>query len=330
MDEMKDTIISGAGATLPMPLYIQLISEYNKKGKTKVVYTGVGSEAGILSLKDKKVDFGATDIYLNDIRVSEFGAPIIHIPTCIGAVVLAYNLPGITSLKLKNEVLSRIFMGEITRWNDKAIKKDNPGTKLPDKNITLIHRSDGSGTTFIFSSYMSRVSKRWTNKIGTVKNLKLPIGKSAQGNTGVERLIMETDGALGYLAYEYAIAQKIPFAEVQNKAGRFIKPSIESISAAARALNVPDTRVMLTNSPDPLAYPLTGFTWIILYREQSYNQRSLQHTRETLKFLRWLIGPEAQSSAATLNYAPLPDKAVKAAMANINSFTYEGKSVIEY
>jgi len=321
--------ITGAGATFPMPFYNQLISDYAAKTGTLVTYGGIGSGGGIRSLKDKVVDFGATDAFLTDAQTTELSAPIVHIPTCLGAVVIAYNLPGVNSLKLKNDVLAKIFMGEITKWNDKLIKAENPEVKFPDLNISVIYRSDGSGTTFIFSDYMSKISEKWAKEIGTGKSLKWPVGMSAKGNPGVAGTIKQTAGAFGYIGSEYAFAAKIPFVKLQNKVGNFIEPSVESIRAAAQGDIPADTRVMLTNSSDPKAYPISAFTWIILYKEQDYNGRSLQQAEETLKFLSWLIGPDAQAVAQKVDYAPLPEKAVSLAKNILKSVTYKGKPVLK-
>lgn len=327
--QSSSVTLTGAGATFPMPFYNQLISDYSAKNGMLVTYGGIGSGGGIKSLKDKVVDFGASDAFLSDKEASEFSSPIVHIPTCLGAVVLAYNLPGINSLKLKNDVLAKIFLGEITRWNDKEIKAENPEAKLPDMNISVIYRSDGSGTTFIFSDYMTKISDKWAKTIGTGKALKWPVGMGAKGNPGVAGTISQTVGAFGYIGSEYAFAQKIPFVKLKNKAGNYIEPSVESVSAAAQGDIPADTRVMLTNSSDPKAYPISGFTWIILYKEQSYNGRSLQQAEGTLKFLQWLLGPDAQAVAPKVAYAPLPKKAVTLAEIILKSVTYKGKPVLK-
>jgi len=328
-NDSKSISITGAGATFPLPFYNQLISDYSAKTGTLVTYGGIGSGGGIRSLKDKVVDFGATDAFLTDTQAAELSAPIVHIPTCLGAVVIAFNLPGVTSLKLKNDVLAKILMGEITKWNDKLIKAENPDVKLPDLNISVIYRSDGSGTTFIFSDYMSKISEKWSKEIGTGKTLKWPVGMSAKGNPGVAGTIKQTIGAIGYIGSEYAFAAKIPFVKLQNKAGNFIEPSVESVSAAAQGEIPADTRVMLTNSADPKAYPISAFTWIILYKEQNYNGRSLQQAEETVKFLDWLIGSDAQAVAQKVDYAPLPAKAVSLAEKILKSVTYNGAPVLK-
>jgi len=325
----KTVSITAAGATFPMPFYNQLISDYATKTGTLVTYGGIGSGGGIRSLKDKVVDFGATDAFLTDEQAAELTAPVVHVPTCLGAVVLAYNLPGVASLKLKNDVLAKIFMGEIKKWNDPQIKADNPDAKLPDLSISVIYRSDGSGTTFIFSDYMSKISEKWAKDIGSGKSLNWPIGMGAKGNPGVAGTIKQTVGAFGYIGSEYAFAQKLPFVSLQNKAGNFIEPSIKSISAAAKGDIPADTRVMVTNSSDPDAYPISAFTWIILYKEQSYGDRSRQQAEETVKFLDWLISADAQAVAQKVDYAPLPDKVVLLAKDVLKSVTYNGEAILK-
>ena len=325
----KNIALTGAGATFPLPFYNQLISDYSTKSGMLVTYGGIGSGGGIKSLKDKVVDFGASDAFLSEKEMADISAPVVHIPTCMGAVVIAFNLPGITSLKLTNEVLAKMFMGEITKWNDKEIKAENPEAKLPNLNISVIYRSDGSGTTYIFSDFMTKISPKWAKEIGTGKALKWPVGMGAKGNPGVAGTISQTVGAFGYIGSEYAFAQKIPFVKLKNKAGNYIEPSVESVSAAAQGDLPADTRVMVTNSSDPKAYPISGFTWIILYKEQSYDGRSLQQAEATLKFLQWVLGPDAQAVAPKVAYAPLPAKAVSIANNILKSVTYKGKPVLQ-
>lgn len=325
----KSVSLSGAGATFPLPFYNQLIADYATKTGMLVTYGGIGSGGGIKSLKDKVVDFGASDAFLSEKEMSDLPAPIVHIPTCMGAVVIAFNLPGVNSLKLSNDVLAKMFMGEITKWNDKAIKVENPEVKLPDLKISVIYRSDGSGTTYIFSDYMTKISEKWAKEIGTGKSLKWPVGMGAKGNPGVAGTISQTVGAFGYIGSEYAFAQKIPFVKLKNKAGNYIEPSVESVSAAAQGDIPADTRVMVTNSSDPKAYPISGFTWIILYKEQSYDGRSLQQAEETLKFLRWVLGPEAQAVAPKVAYAPLPSKAIALSSNILKSVTYKGQPILK-
>jgi phosphate transport system substrate-binding protein len=294
-----------------------------------LTYGGIGSGGGIRSLKDRIVDFGATDAFLSDSKAADMPAPIIHIPTCIGAVVVAYNIPGVEALKLSEALLEGIFMGEITRWDDKRVAAANPGVKLPELNITVVHRSDGSGTTYIFSDFMSKISPVWEGQVGRGKSLKWPAGIGAKGNPGVAGTIKATRGAIGYIGSEYAFAQNIPFAQLKNRAGHYIEPSIESISAAAQGEMPVDTRVMITNSDDPKAYPISGFTWVILYQDQSYAGRTLLQATETLTFLSWLIDKEAQAVAQQVHYAPLPPKAVAQAREILKSVTWNGTPVLK-
>jgi len=325
----KKVTLTAAGATFPMPFYNLAFKKYTKETGTLLTYGGIGSGGGIRSLKDQVVDFGATDAFLSDKDLKDMTFKVVHIPTCIGAVVIAYNLPGIEEIKLSDKLLQDIFMGKITNWNDKKIKKANPDVKLPDMKITVVHRSDGSGTTFIFSDYMSKISAEWDEQVGRGKSLLWPTGIGAKGNPGVAGTISQTEGSVGYIGSEYAFAQKISFALVQNQAGNYIKPTIESISASAQGKIPADTRVMLTNSSDPNAYPISGFTWIILYGEQAYNGRTKAQAEETAKFLQWLISPEAQAVAQSVNYAPLPEKAIELSKDILNSITYEGQPVLK-
>ncbi len=321
--------LAAAGATFPLPFYNMVIKNYIKEKGVLVTYGGIGSGGGIKSLKDKVVDFGATDAYLSDKNMAEMPAPIVHIPTCMGAVVIAYNLPGVEGLKLTNELLEGIFMGDITKWNDSKIKAVNEGLDLPNQEITFVHRSDGSGTTYIFSDFMSKISTKWNDEVGKGKSLKWPVGIGAKGNPGVAGTVKSTPGAIGYVGSEYAFAQKIAYAQVKNKSGNYITPSIESISAAAKGSLPADTRIMVTNSDDADAYPICGFTWLILYKEQAYNGRSKDQALATLNFLDWIVSPEAQTVAPKVNYAPLPQKAVAQAKEILRSVTYNGEALLK-
>ena len=320
--------IAAAGATFPMPYYNMVIKNYIKEKGILVTYGGIGSGGGIKSLKDKVVDFGATDAYLSDSKMAEMPSEIVHIPTCLGAVVIAYNLPGVEGLKLTNELLEGIFMGDITQWNDSRIQTNNEGLTLPDQAITFVHRSDGSGTTYIFSDFMSKVSTKWKDNVGKGKALQWPVGMGAKGNPGVAGTIKSTVGSIGYIGSEYAFAQKIPVALLKNQSGNYIEPSIESISASAQAELPADTRIMLTNSEDPNAYPISGFTWLILYKDQAYNKRTKAQAKATLEFLDWIISTDAQGVASKVNYAPLPSKAAVQAKSILRSVTYNGEKLL--
>ena len=299
----KKVSISGAGATFPLPFYNLAFKTYQDKTGNSITYGGIGSGGGIRSLKDKIVDFGGSDAYLSDKEMSEMPAAVVHIPTCMGAVVLAYNLPGVDNLKLTGDIIADIYLGKITKWNDSRIAAINPGVNLPDKAMSPVYRSDGSGTTFVFSDYMTKVSPEWAEKIGTGKSLKWPVGMAAKGNPGVAGVISQTEGSIGYVGSEYAFAMKIQFAA--------------------------DTRTMITNSAAPDAYPISCFTWIILYKEQAYADRNQAQAEETLKLLNWMLDAEAQALTTKVNYSPLPEKAVKNAKALLKSVTYNGQPVLK-
>ncbi|RZT91388.1 phosphate transport system substrate-binding protein [Ancylomarina subtilis] len=326
-NEKKTKALTGAGATFPQPFYNTIFKTYTKSKGLLVTYGGIGSGGGIRSLKDKIVDFGATDAFLSDKKLSEMPGNVLHIPSCLGAVVAAYNIPGKPELKFTPELMEGIFMGKITNWNDAKIAQVNPGANLPDLAITVVYRSDGSGTTFIFSDYMSKVSSEWKEKIGAGKALQWPVGIAAKGNPGVAGTISATEGAIGYIGSEYAFAQSIPVASIQNQAGNFIKPSVESVSAAAAGDIPDDTRVTLTNTTAEQGYPISSFTWLILYKEQAYNGRSKDQAMQTKQLLKWVIGQEAQIQTSKVHYAPLPEKAVLKANKILDLMTYNGRGL---
>ena len=319
--------IAAAGATFPLPFYNLAFKTYQEKSGTTVTYGGIGSGGGIRSLKDKIVDFGGSDAYLTDQEMAEMPAPVVHIPTCMGAVVIAYNLPGVQDLKLSGEIVADIYLGKITKWNDKAIAELNPGLQLPDQEINPVYRSDGSGTTFVFSDYLCKVSNEWQEQIGAGKSLKWPTGLAAKGNPGVAGTVSQTPGAIGYVGSEYAFALNMPMAQMRNSSGNFIVPTTESISTAASGEIPADTRTMITNPPAPDAYPISCFTWIILYKEQAYGDRTEAQAKATVDLLKWMIGAEAQALTTKVHYSPLPQSAVKNAQTLLNSVTFNGKPI---
>lgn len=323
--EKKATSITGAGATFPQPFYNKIFKTYTKESSLLVTYGGIGSGGGIRSLKDEIVDFGATDAFLSDAKLAKMPAEVLHIPTCLGAVVAAYNIPGKPNIKLSPSLLEGIFMGKITKWDDAKIKMENMDETLPNIDITVVYRSDGSGTTFIFSDYMSKVSANWKEQIGAGKSLMWPVGIGAKGNPGVAGTINQTEGAIGYIGSEYAFAQKIQTAKIKNFSGNYVAPSVQSVSLAAQAEIPADTRISLTNSKAEQAYPISSFTWIILYKDQFYNNRSKSQAKETIKLLKWMLSPEAQRESSKVHYAPLPPMAVKKANIILNSVTYKGE-----
>lgn len=321
--------VSGAGATFPQPFYNAAFVTYEKLTNVKVTYGGIGSGGGIRSLKDKIVDFGASDAFLSNEEMKEMPAPIVHIPTCSGAVVVAYNLPGVKQIKLTPVVLAQIFLGQVRNWNSPALKKLNPGVKFPDKEITVVHRSDGSGTTNMFTDYLTKVNAVWKSKVGAGKTVNWPVGIGAKGNPGVAGTIHQTVGSIGYVGSEYAFAQREPSALIQNKAGKFVNATVASTSAAAKGKIPADTRVMLNNSSAATAYPIAGFTWLILYKDQAYSNRSFAQAQATLKLIDWMVSRNAQGLATKTNYAPLPAGVAARAKAILRTVTYKGKKILK-
>ncbi|MDR1706942.1 MAG: phosphate ABC transporter substrate-binding protein PstS [Prevotella sp.] len=323
----KEASLSGAGATFPAPFYNIVFKEYAKTG-SNVTYGAIGSGGGIRSLKDKTVDFGATDVFLSEAELKDMGTDIVHIPTALGGVVLSYNLKDLKDLKLTSEIISDIYLGKITNWNDTKIKELNPEVNFPDKSIIPVYRSDGSGTTAVFSEYMSKVDQAWYETIGAGKSLKFPNGTkavSAKGNPGVAGIIAETEGAIGYIGSEYALALNMPSALLRNSSGNFVAADSKSISASANVDIPADTRVVITNSSNPEAYPISTFTWIIAYKEQNYNKRTEDQSKALAGLLNYIISPEGQEIATKTHYAPLPATAVEKTKAIIQSMTYGGK-----
>jgi phosphate transport system substrate-binding protein len=318
----------GAGATFPYPLYSKMFDVYAKEYNVKVNYQAIGSGGGIRQLINKTVDFGASDAVLTDEDINAAGGPIVHIPTCAGAVVITYNLPNDPVIRFTPDVVADIFLGKIKKWDDQRIRAANPGITLPASDITVVHRSDGSGTTNIFSGYLSKVSKDWKEKVGTGTALNWPVGLGAKGNPGVAGLVKQTPGSLGYVELIYALQNKMPYGDIQNKKGKFIKPSLASVSAAANISLPDDMKVSLTDSSAPDGYPISGFTWIILYREEKYGDKTEDKVKTQVRLLWWMTH-EGQKYAEPLQYAPLSKAAREKAEKLIKSVTYAGKAVMK-
>ncbi len=318
--------LSGAGATFPQPFYNAVFEKFSEIHEDVVAYGGVGSGSGVRNLSDKIVDFAGSDAFLSDKEMSEMDA-VIHVPTCMGAVVLAFNLEGVGELNLTGELIADIFAGVVTKWNDSRIVELNPGVEFPDAEIIPVYRADGSGTTYVFTDYLSKVSPSWLAKYGAGKTVNFPIGQAGKGNPGVASIIAETKNAIGYVGSEYAFAQKISYATVQNQNGELVKPTAESISAAASGTIPADTRTFITNSDAPGAYPISCFTWLIIYKEQNYAKRTKEQAAVTLDLLRYVLSPEAQQLASEVHYAPLPEKAIKLSLQNLKTVTYNGESL---
>jgi phosphate transport system substrate-binding protein len=317
-----ETLINGAGATFPYPLYSKWFSEYAKVDPTvKFNYQSIGSGGGIKQITAQTVDFGASDKFLTDAELTAAPGKIIHIPTVMGAVVVTYNLPGVAKgLKLSSEDVAEIYLGKITKWNDPRIAKVNPGVKLPDKAIIVVHRSDGSGTTAIFTDYLSGVSAEWKSKAGMGASVKWPVGLGGKGNEGVAGQVKTTPYTIGYVELAYAFENKLPYAFLKNKSGAFIEPSIKSTSAAAAAAakHMPaDYRISLVNQPGKDAYPIVGFTWLLVYEQQ----KDAVKGKKLVEFLNWSMR-KGQKMAGALLYAPLPENVEKMVVKTITSIKY--------
>ena len=320
--------LSGAGATFPLPFYNVVFEKFAEVNGDVVAYGGIGSGGGVRNLRDKIVDFAGSDAFLSDKEMAEM-APVVHIPTCMGAVVLAYNLDGVKELKLSGEIIADIFAGNIKMWNDERLAALNPDVKLPNEPIIPVFRSDGSGTTFVFTDYLTKVSPMWKEKFGAGKSVNFPSGQAAKGNPGVAGVIKQTKNSIGYVGSEYAFAQKIPYAKIKNQRGEIVEPNAASISAAASGVIPADTRCSITNADAAGAYPISTFTWMIIYKEQNYSDRSKEQAMATLDLLQYILSDEAQNITSEVHYAPLPAKAKELSMTNLKSVTYDGVAILQ-
>jgi phosphate transport system substrate-binding protein len=306
-----ETLINGAGATFPYPLYSKWFAEYAKVDKSvKFNYQSIGSGGGIKQISAQTVDFGASDKFLSDEELKGAPGKLLHIPTVMGAVVVTYNVPGVAKgLKLSPETLAQIYQGKISSWADPKLAKDNAGIKLPNKPIIVVHRSDGSGTTSIFTDYLSAVSPEWAKSVGKGASVRWPVGLGGKGNEGVAGQIKTTPYTIGYVELAYAFENKLPYASLKNSSGSFVEPSIASTSAAAAgaAASMPaDFRLSLVNQPGKNAYPIVGFTWLLVYE----NQKDKEKGKKLVEFLNWEL-KQGQKMAAKLMYAPLPSNVAK-------------------
>ncbi len=309
--------ILGAGASFPFPLYAKMFEAYRSEHKVRVNYQSIGSGGGVRQIRVQTIDFGATDAHLDDKQIALFkseGKEILHIPIVLGAVVVAYNLKGFKNLKLNGAVLAGIYSGAIKKWDDEKIQSLNSnrnGESLPNKNIIAVHRSDGSGTTFVFSDFLGFSSDSWKRNVGIGKSLKWFRGAlGAKGNEGVTQQIKNIPGAIGYISLNYALSAKLPIAAIQNADGKYILPSIKSVSEAASGQLPSDARVRLSGTATGgKGYPLSTFTWILVYKQQAYKGRSVKQAKELKNMLAWMLQADGQSLASPLFYAPLPKKA---------------------
>jgi phosphate transport system substrate-binding protein len=320
--------LTGAGATFPNPIYTKWFDAYNKKTGIQINYQSIGSGGGIRQFTEGTVDFGATDGPMNESQIAAVNGNVLHIPTVLGAVAVTYNLPslGPTKLKFDGNVLTDIFMGRITKWNDSKIAALNPGVKLPDLDLIVVHRSDGSGTTYVFTDYLNKFSREWKDKVGYATSVNWPVGLGGKGNEGVTQQVKQVEGALGYVELIYAISNKLPHAEVKNAAGNYVDPSLETVTAAAAGMKLPkdtDFRVSITNAPGPQAYPIASFTWLLVKKDN----RDPAKAKLIRDFLAWMITPEAQQMAGELHYSPLPTPVVALIQTRLPTLKAGGKTI---
>jgi len=300
-------VLTGAGATFPNPIYTKWFDVYARETGVRINYQSIGSGGGIRQFTEGTVDFGATDSPMTDAQIAAVKGNVRHIPTVLGAVAVTYNLPslGSTSLRFDGTTLADVFLGRITRWNDRRIAALNPGVALPADDIIVAHRSDGSGTSYIFTDYLAKISTEWQEQVGHATSVKWPTGLGGKGNEGVTQVVKQSEGSVGYVELVYAISNGLPVARLQNATGAFVEPTLESVTAAAASASLgPDTdfRVSITNPPGADAYPISSFTWLLLPKVP----RSAENSKALEDFVRWMLTPTPQHMAAELHYAPLP------------------------
>ena len=299
--------LTGAGATFPNPIYTKWFDAYHKETGVRINYQSIGSGGGIRQFVEGTVDFGASDAPMSEEQMGGVKGNVHHVPTVLGAVVATYNLPqvGAAALRFDGPTLADIFLGRITKWNDRRIQALNAGASLPAEDIIVVHRSDGSGTTFIFTDYLSKASPEWKGKVGKATSVEWPIGLGGKGNEGVTQQVKQTEGAIGYVELIYAVSNRLPFAHIKNGAGVFVEPSLKSVSAAAEGAKLgPDTdfRVSITDPGGDNSYPISSFTWLLIHKDPPDAAKG----KLISDFVRWMLQPPAQRMAADLHYAPLP------------------------
>jgi phosphate transport system substrate-binding protein len=312
-------LINGAGATFPYPIYSKWFDEYAKiDPSVRFNYQSIGSGGGQKQILAQTVDFGASDGPMSDDNLAKAPAKLLHIPTVAGADVISYNLPGDPTLNLDGGIISDIYLGKITKWNDPRIVAANPDAKLPDQDIVVVHRSDGSGTTYIFVDYLSSVSDEWAKQVGRGTSVKWPMGLGAKGNEGVTGQIKQLPGTIGYIELVYAIQNHLPVANVKNSSGNYIKPSLESVTAALASAKIPDDfRFSMVNPPGEKAYPISGTTWLLVYAEQ----KDAEKGKKLVDFLNW-AETKGEAMAESLNYAPLPESVQARVLDRIKEIKY--------
>ena len=326
----ESVTIQGAGATFPAPLYAKWIEAYNKANpNTKIDYQAIGSGGGIKGITDRTVQFAGSDAPMTDDQLKGAPAPVLHIPTVSGPVVMIYNLPTVKELKLDGSVIAEIFMGKITKWNDPKIAALNSGVELPAKDIVVAHRSDGSGTSWIFTNYLSKVSDAWKTKVGNATSVKWPVGLGGKGNDGVAAAVKGTEGGFGYTELAFAEKSKLPYATQINKNGKPVIASVDGVVAAAKnsvAQFPPDMRVSITDATGDDSYPICGFTYLLVYQDMSYLKNKDQAT-EVLKFIQWGI-TDGQAMAKP-NYSPLPAEVQEKVTAALKTIVFDGQPLLK-
>ena len=320
-----ETNLNGAGATFPNPIYQKWFSEYHNAHKdVQINYQSIGSGGGIQQITSGTVDFGASDGPMTDEQLSKVPVKVLHIPTVLGGVVPTYNVTGVSSdLKFTGDVLADIYLGNIKKWNDPRLAKANPGVKFPDEDIVVVHRSEGSGTTYIFTDYLSKVSPAWKDKVGKGTSVNWPAGLGGKGNEGVSGMVKQTEGSIGYVELIYAISNQMAYGSVQNAAGSFVKASLDSVTAAAASVkDMPDDfRVSITNAPGKDAYPISSFTWLLVPAEWSDANKE----KAFVDFLTFMVD-KGQTMTAALQYAPLPKNVAAKVKARIKEIKVVNKS----
>jgi phosphate transport system substrate-binding protein len=319
--------LTGAGATFPYPLYSKMFAEYAKACNVKVNYQSIGSGGGIRQLQEKTVDFGASDGIMDEKQKKEAKGSVLHVPTVAGAEAIIYNLPGIQrgQIKLTPDLLADIYLKKINNWNDTRLKALNPNAKLPDLAIAVVHRSDGSGTTFIFTDYLSKVSSEWKEKVGAATSVNWRGDVGGKGNEGVANSVKQIPGAIGYVELAYAKQNNFAWAQLRNKTGKYLDPTLEGAAAAADQKDLPDNmEVMITDSSNPDAYPISGFTWLLIYENQSDEVKA-----DAIANLAWWMIHDGQKFATPLDYAPLKGAAVKKAEALLKKIKVNERIVLK-
>lgn len=320
--------LTGAEATFPYPLYSRYFDEYYRLTGVRVNYQSIGSGGGQRQLRERTVNFGASDAFLTDAQLAQYPGPVLHIPTALGAVVVTYHLPRVdVPLRFTGELLADIFLGEVVRWNDPRIQALNPGVDLPPLPLVVVHRSDGSGTTFVWTDYLAKVSSRWRRRVGVGTSVAWPVGLGGKGNEGVAGLVRQIPGAIGYVELVYAMGEGLAYGAVQNRAGRWVMPSLESVSLAAEGDLPADTRVSLTDTDAPEGYPIAGLTWLLVYQDLSLSTDSIQQARALARLLWWIVH-DGQAFNEPLHYARLPQALVSRAEALLQGLVYRGQPLL--